>query len=280
MWLVIILAASLLATRNSAQSASVEVAVPSRGESVTVDKIRDLGKLRAGIVVAPPWLWQNPQTSEYVGPAISVGRRLASVLNVELQLLPSSWDAIIAGLQAQHFELALAPLTATERRKAVVDFVNYAVAGNCYAVLKSNGRINEISDLNNPNVVIGTFTGTGKEPLIRAKFPKAQISSIVQAPGGPTRVLEVIAKRIDVAPFDSPLAKVLQDKYREVKILPGDAQQCIQNPDLPIPIGMAFEKNDPTFRGFLQGVVDSMRKEIEGEIVKYSTSEYLSLGKE
>ena len=274
------LAPGLPAVFTHASLAAESVSVPAKGQSATIDRIKASGTLRAGIAVAPPWLGQDPKTSQYFGPAITVGQRVATLLGVKLQIIPSGWDTIIAGLQAQQFELALAPLFATAKRKAVVDFVNYTEAGTCYAVLKSNTKINDLADMDNPDVVIGTFTGTGTETAIKDKYPKAKINSVVQGPGGGTRVVEVITKRIDVAPFDSPLAVVLQDKYKEVKILPKNAEYCIQHADIPIPIGMAFNKGDPMLAQFLQRVVTSMQSEINAEIAKYSTPQYLSIGKE
>lgn len=260
--------------------AAASVEVPARGQSPAIDKIKASGTLRAGIAVAPPWLAQDPKTSQYFGPAISIGTRAAELLGVKLQIIPSGWDTIIAGLQAQQFDVALAPLFATPQRRAVVDFVNYTEGGTCYAVRKDDARITDLSDLNSPSVVIGTFTGTGTETAIKAKYPKARINSVAQGPGGGTRVIEVITKRIDVAPFDSPLAVVLQDKYREIRVIPRSAEYCIEHPDIPIPIGLAFNKGDPALARFLQAVVTSMQSEINAEIVKYSTPRFLSIGKE
>src|SRR3989304_744478 len=116
------------------QGAGVEV--PAKGKSKTVDRIREMGALRAGIALAPPWLGQDPKTNEYFGAAHEIGQRIAKLLGVELRISPSGWDVIIAGLQGNQFELALAPLFASEKRRQVVDFVNYTESGTCYAVLK------------------------------------------------------------------------------------------------------------------------------------------------
>ncbi len=43
--------------------------VPAKGQSPTVDKIRDAGKLRAGVAIALPWLGQDPKTGQYFGAA-------------------------------------------------------------------------------------------------------------------------------------------------------------------------------------------------------------------
>lgn len=249
--------------------------VPAKGQSPTVDKIREAGKLRAGVAVALPWLGQDPKTGSYFGAAYDLGQRLAQTLGVRLETVPSGWDVIIAGLQARQFELALAPLFATEKRKAVVDFATYTEAGTCYMVLKTNPKVNRLEDLNKPDVVIGTFTGTGTEQEIQKKYPRAKINSVVQAPGGGTRVTEVLTNRIDVAPFDSPLALALQQKYPQLKIIP-EANACIRQPDVPVPIGVAFAKGDPAWARFVTAVVERMKPQLAEAIAKFSTLEFLA----
>src|SRR5438093_792555 len=148
---------------------------PPAGKSPTLDRIREQKVLRAGIGISLPWLGQNPKTSQYFGPAIELGDRIAKILAVKLELLPSTWDVIIAGLQANKTDLLLAPLFATEKRRQVVDFVNWTEAGTCYAVLKDNNKVNTLEDLDQPTVSTAVWKGTGTEHAFVAKYKKAKI---------------------------------------------------------------------------------------------------------
>src|SRR5207247_2652172 len=125
-WAASLAATMLLAVSLTAASAGVDA--PPPGKSPTLDRIREQKVLRAGIGISLPWLGQNPKTSQYFGPAIELGDRIAKNLAVQLELLPSTWDVIIAGLQANKTDLLLAPLFATEKRRQVVDFVNWTEA--------------------------------------------------------------------------------------------------------------------------------------------------------
>ena len=149
-WAASLAATMLLAVSLTAASAGVDA--PPPGKSPTLDRIREQKVLRAGIGISLPWLGQNPKTSQYFGPAIELGDRIAKILAVKLELLPSTWDVIIAGLQANKTDLLLAPLFATEKRRQVVDFVNWTEAGTCYAVLKDNNKVNTLEDLDQPTV--------------------------------------------------------------------------------------------------------------------------------
>jgi polar amino acid transport system substrate-binding protein len=249
--------------------------VPAPGQSPTVDAIKKQGKLRAGVAIAWPWLGQDPKTGKYIGAAADLGQKLADTLGVPLEYVPTGWDVIIAGLQAKQFELALAPLFASPKRMAVIDFANYAEGGTCYSVLKTNTKVNTLADLNRPDVSTGVFTGTGTEQEFVKKYPKGKVSSVVQAPGGGTRVLEVISGRLDAGAFDSPLALALEAKYPQTKTIPA-AIDCVAHPDIPIPIGAGFSKGDPAWGKFVTEVTDGMKASMAKTIEHYSTLEFLA----
>jgi len=248
--------------------------VPAAGQSPTIDKIKAAGVLRVGVAIAWPWLGQDPKTGKYIGAAADLGEGIAQALGVKLEYVPSGWDVIVAGLQAHQFELALAPLFASPKRKAVIDFANYSEGGTCYLVAKTNAKIKTLEDLNSSDVTTGTFTGTGTEQEFVKKYKQAKINSVVQPPGGGTRVLEVINGRIDAAAFDSPIALALESKYPQIKVVP-DAKECIAHPDIPIPIGVGFNKGDPAFGKFMTEITAKMQPEMQKTIEKYSTLEFL-----
>jgi ABC-type amino acid transport substrate-binding protein len=248
--------------------------VPGAGQSRTIDAIKARGTIRVGVNVALPWLGQNPTTSEFFGPAMEIGNAIAKTLGVTLTLSTAASDVIIAGLQANQYDLALAPLFATPKRMEVVDFVNWTSAGQCYAVLKDS-KIDTLEDLDNPSVTIGTWSGTGADQAIKAKYLKAKYNSVVMAVGGSNRMEEVLAKRIDVATLDSARANLVAHQFPQLKIIPGGPESCIKNPDVPTPIGMAFAKGDPALQKFLTQLVEEMRPQIEQSLAKYSSIEMM-----
>lgn len=259
-----------------ASASQVAIEVPAPGESAAIDKILANGKLRVGVAVTPPWLLQDPNTREYYGPAADLMQRIGDELGVPVEYVESGWDVLIAGLQSDKFDLTAAPMFATPARMEVIDFVNYTSAGTCYMALADNEKVNSLEDLNSSDVTIVTFTGTGTEEGIREKYPEAVINSIVQPPGGQPPIEEVLAGRADVGPFDSPLAIFLAQQYPQLKIIPESPEYCIENSDIPFPIGMGFNKNDPAFTAFLQSVVDAMKADLDAAIIEYSDPKYMA----
>ncbi|PYM61582.1 MAG: hypothetical protein DMD79_12325 [Candidatus Rokuibacteriota bacterium] len=259
----------------SLMAASAGVEAPPPGKSPTLDRIREQKVLRAGIGISLPWLGQNPKTSQYFGPAVELGDRIAKTLGVKLELLPSTWDVIIAGLQANKTDLLLAPLFATEKRRQVVDFVNWTEAGTCYAVLKDNNKVNTLEDLDQPSVSTALWKGTGTEHAFVAKYKKAKIDSVVMPVTGANRLEDVLAKRVDAATLDSPRAHLVVHQYPQLKIIPGGPDSCIKNPDIPIPIGMAFNYGDAELKKFLEAVVADMQNELRASLQKHSQLEFM-----
>ena len=251
------------------------VDAPARGKSRTLDQIREQRVLRAGIGIALPWLGQNPKTNQYFGPAVELGERIARILGVKLEMLPATWDVIIAGLQANKYDLLLAPLFATEKRRQVVDFVNWTEAGTFYAVLKDNNKVNTPEDLDQPTVTTAVWKGTGTEHAFVAKYKKAKVDSIVMPVTGANRLEDVLARRVDAATLDSPRAHLVVHQYPQMKIIPGGPDNCIKDPDIPIPIGMAFNYGDPELKKFLEAVVADAKEDIRASLQKHSQLEYM-----
>lgn len=246
--------------------------VPKAGESSVFDKIVESGTIRVGIAVAPPWLLQNPETSEYFGPAIDIIKKVAEICNLKIEYVDSTWDVIVAGIQADKYDVIVAPLCATEARMEVIDFVNYTEAGTAYFIRKDNkfaDSLNSYADLNNPEVTIVTYTGTGNEQEIMKKYPNAKIRSIPQPPGGQPPIEDILAGRGDVGHMDSPLALKVEKDYPELKVI-GGGEHSVNNPDISVPIGMGIQKNNEAFARFLQSVVDSMADHTASEIARYS----------
>ena len=266
--------ALLVGGMGSAALVGSHVMVPAPGKSMLVDQIKENGEMRVGVAIAPPWLGQDPNTGAYFGPAIEIGQRAAQELGVTLTPVSSGWDVIIAGIQGNQFELAIAPLFATEKRRKVVDFVNWTEAGTCYIVLEDS-PIMTLEDMNQEGVRIGTWTGTGTEHGIVAKYTNATIDSIVQQVSGAHRIEDVLTRRVDVAPIDDALAFVMAAEYPQIRILPGGPEHCINNSDIPFPIGMAFNYGDPEFKAFLEAVVADMQDQVAASLVKHSAPEYI-----
>lgn len=84
-----------------------------------IEEIKESGKLRVGVAIAPPMTVQ--EGGELGGPNLIPLENLAEELGVELETVPASWNNIVAGLQADRYDAA-ANLDATVERAVSIQF--------------------------------------------------------------------------------------------------------------------------------------------------------------
>jgi polar amino acid transport system substrate-binding protein len=234
-------------------------------DSPTVQNIKKEGVLRAGVSIAAPTIFKDPSTGELEGILIQIGKEAAKRLGVKLEVSETGWDTIIAGLQANKYDVALAGLFETEQRKKVVDFVTFGEEGIGFLVRKDNDAINTVDDLNKSGVTIATVTGSGSEQMIKDNFKESEIKSVISPTGGSgAPPEEVIAGRVDAAQFDAVLALAYQERFPDLKVVPADA---FEKPLFPTPTGIAVRKDDPKFREFLASVIADLEK--DGQILAW-----------
>jgi len=258
-------------------SLAADVVAPAKGASPMIDKIRTQGELRAGSAIGAPGLLQDPASGNLVGPAMIIGQALADSLKVKFVLVQSNWDVIIAGLQSDRYEVAIAPLLATEKRLQVVDIISYYKDGLCYSVLKSNPKVANITtpdQLNRSDINWSTVTGSSTESLLPQKFTKPNFRSIQIPPGGSTATDEVLAGRADVVTQNATQAKVIEARFPQIRLIP-PAEECMKKPDFAVPVGMAILKGDPVMVKFMEAVVSSRETEINAALKKYTSPDFM-----
>jgi len=271
------LVAGLFALASPGLVLAADVKVPAKGESAVIDKIRAQGELRAGSAIGAPGLLQDPATGKLVGPAMIIGQAIADQLKVKFVLVQSNWDVIIAGLQADRYEIAIAPLLATEKRLQVVDIVPYYKDGLCYSVLKTNPKtanITKSEQLDRSDINWSTVTGSASETLLPTKFTKPKFRSVQIPPGGATATDEVLSGRADVVTQNATQAKVIEARFPQIRMIP-PADECLAKPDFEVPVGMAIIKGDPVMVKFMTAVVSSLEPQINAAMKKYTSPEFM-----
>jgi len=230
----------------------------------TVAKIKAAGKLRAGVAASAPYAFKDFKTGELIGTVIEVGKAAAKKIGVPLAVSEVGWDTIIAGLQADQYDVALAALFETPARQKVVDFVTIGQEGIAFLVRADNSKINSVDDLKASGVTIATVTGSGSEQMVKQNFASATIKSLISPTGGSgAPPEEVISGRVDAAQFDATLTLAYLKRFPGLKAVPADA---FTNPLFPTAVGIAVHKGDAQLVAFLAGVVKEMQD--SGELLQ------------
>lgn len=101
--------------------------------------IAESGKIRVATVATfPPNEFKDPEGNN-VGVHIDMGRALGQVMGVEMDFITTTFDALIPGLQADRYDMAMASAAVTKARLEVVDFVSDLKDGTMLMIAESDG---------------------------------------------------------------------------------------------------------------------------------------------
>jgi polar amino acid transport system substrate-binding protein len=242
--------------------------VPKPGESKTVDAIKARGSLKVGILGGYPWLQENTTGSgpQYEGPAWMLAEAYAKDLGVKLEVVPVSHETKVPVVQNGQVDMSIAPLSVTETRKKVVDFVVYSFSSVCMFGKADNPKLKDIKsvdDLNREDLIVAYFTGAAEEPWVPQRFPNAQARGVTGS-GTAAPVEEIMSGRADVAPIDKISWVTLQKQVPGLVSWPS-GEDCLKSTEFPNEVGIAVSKDDPVFRDWARSVADGMKDELQAE---------------
>ena len=149
---------------------------PSDAQGPLIDGIKKRGKMQIAFGTFLPWAMRDKQ-GNWIGFEIDVSTKLAKDMGVELELLPTQWDAIIPGLIAGKYDFIIGGMSITPARQEQVDFTaGYSTSGQAVAANKQLASGLAWPDGYNDSKV--TFTcrrGVLGCKLIEEKWPKATL---------------------------------------------------------------------------------------------------------
>ncbi|MFC3533208.1 transporter substrate-binding domain-containing protein [Vogesella facilis] len=161
--------------------------------------VKKAGVLRCGAAVAPPYVIRDPMSGNYSGFFADLCRDFGqNVLKVKVQFVDTTWDNIVAGLQANKWDLSIALNNTPERAKAI----SFSTAASNYEVSfvynKTNAKVGKklvsLADIDKPGAVVAVMSGTSQDKAVSAVLKQAQI---MRLPGIDETRLAVTSRRAD-----------------------------------------------------------------------------------
>ena len=243
-------------------------AVPAPGASKRIDDIKARGSLRVGVLPDFPWLMQNISGSgePFSGPAWMLAQEYANRLGVKLEPVAVSHETKVPILASGQVDMTIAPLSETDQRKKVVDFVTYSNSSLCMFGKGDNPKLKDVKtveDLNRPDIIIAYFTGAAEEFWIPQEFPEgpAPLGHELRD-RGPRRGDHVRARRRGARRQDLP--NRAQKKIPGLVTWPsGDA--CLTSTLFSQPVGLAIDKGQPAFLDWLTAVQKQVEPQLQAE---------------
>ncbi len=123
------------------------LATPVLAQSA-LDELRTAGALRIGTEGTYPPFTYHDESGALVGFDVEIGREIAERLGVEAQFVEGPWDGLIAGIDADRYDVVINQVGITEERQAKYDFSDPYIASKAALVVRGdNEEIASFEDL-------------------------------------------------------------------------------------------------------------------------------------
>ena len=140
-----------------------------------IKEIQEKGELRVGYATADPHSFKDSTTGEWKGIAVEIMKEWAQWLNVKHVAVDTSWDAMIAGLQAGKYEVAAA-LNRRPPRALVVTFsVPYMFVEGTFALDRAKVKARNWEELDQKGTKIAVMIKTAEDKAISRVAKNAEI---------------------------------------------------------------------------------------------------------
>lgn len=214
-----------------------------------IDSVKAVGTIKVGLGTFVPWAFPN-KNGELIGFEVDVANKLASDLGIQLELVPTAWDAIIPSLVAGKFDVIIGGLTITPDRAKSVDFTIPYEHSQVYAVVnkKVAPDITTLAQLNSPDVTFAKRRGSAA--AAEDIFPLAKTLLFDDEN---TQQQEFLNGNVTAVTVSTPTQALLAEQHPDiVRIIEPSTEQTNE--------AFAIRKNDPktqeAFNGWIKKHTD------------------------
>ena len=203
---------SVASSVASSAAASSEAASTSAaaGELTTVEA----GKLTMATNATFPPYEMTTDSGEFEGIDIDTAKAIADKLGLELQIDDMDFDAALLSVQQGKADIAMAGVTVTDERKAVMDFSDSYATGIQSIIVPNDSDIASPDDLAGKK--IGTQRGTTGYIYCTDDFGEESVQRFSK---GADAVQALSTGKIDAVIIDNKPAQVFVDENEGLKLL-------------------------------------------------------------
>ena len=156
-----------------------------------ISEIVERGTLRVGIAEFVPWA-MPAKRGGHTGYDIDLGGKIAKDMGVRAEFKVYEWKDIIPALEAGEVDMIAAGIVVTPQRALRINFtqpIAQSGAGMATNTFMTKD-IENLQQLNHPDIVISTVTDTFSEGVARSIFDKAEIHTHANKDDAEKEILE------------------------------------------------------------------------------------------
>lgn len=220
----------------------------TKKETSTLDK----DTLRIGMELKYPPFETKNASGDPEGASVMLANALGEFLGKKIEIVDTPYPSLIPSLESGSIDLIISSMTITEEREKVVDFSKPYTTSQLMMLVNKDSKVKSYEDLNNPDVIIASKTGTIGALWAATNAPNAQIKNIDEEASA---VLEVAQGKADVFIYD-PLSIIRHhENYPDTTIAILD----------PLPNtkgwGIALRKGDAELKQKLDEFIDKAKED-------------------
>jgi len=215
----------------------------------TLKSVLEKGTLRVGVSLFTPWTIKQ-QDGQLVGYEIDVAKQLAKDLGVKPQFHVFDWEKIIPALLSRKIDIIIAGIVITPQRALKVNFSQpYDSSGiGLVTNIALTKTFQGLKDLNRPDVILATVTGTISEDLARRVFSKATLKTFATSQEA---IEAVTSGKVHGYVEHEAITTFVALDHPEL------VDEPLSKPLLETKAGFAVHKGDPDFIHFLNAWIIS-----------------------
>jgi polar amino acid transport system substrate-binding protein len=131
-----------------------------------IKEIQQRGELRVGYATADPHSFKDSTSGQWKGIAVDIMEGWAQELGVKHVAVDTSWDAMIAGLQAGKYDVAAALNRRPARALAVTFSVPYMNVEGTFAVHRERVKARTWEEMDRKGVKVAVMMGTAEDKAL------------------------------------------------------------------------------------------------------------------
>ena len=219
-------------------------------ENSTLNKIVQKGVLTVGLEPGYMPFEMKDKQGNIIGFDVDMANEMAKAMGVKLQLVPTAWDGIIAGLITGKYDIIMSGMTITQEKNLKINFADpyISVGQTILASKKHAGK--KWSDLDKPEYTIVTKLGVTGEIATRKMFKKAKIRTFETEADA---AQEVLNGNADGLVYDKPYNAIFFAEKGAGKLVHISEELTYE------PLGWAIRKGDPDFLNWLNNFLNQAK---------------------
>lgn len=222
-----------------------------------LESVKKTKKLVVGIEEGYPPMEFRDENRNLVGFDVDFAKEIGKRLGVTTEFSVVDFSGLIMALNSKKFDIAIAGISITDKRKESIDFSKpYIMGGQVLAVKKGNESIKNADDLKGKVLAcqLGT-TGENVATTIKGVKSLKKYDKITEA------FQELSAKRVDAVIMDAQVGGYYTSKKKgEYEVI----NEIISKE----PMGIGYRKGDKELREEIDKIIDDMEK--DGTLSKLS----------